>query len=48
MKALEPSNLAAYLLGPKTLTLRFFKKSTMPLTQGSSGPTMTSLFYKIL
>ena len=41
MKALEPSSFAANLLGPKTLILFFFKKSTMPLTKGSSGPTIT-------
>ena len=42
MKALDPSSLEAYLFGPKTLILFFLKKSTMPLTNGASGPTITS------
>ena len=39
IKAFDPSNFAANLLGPKTLILFFFKKSTIPFTNGSSGPT---------
>ena len=42
MKALDPSSFEAYLFGPKTLILFFLKKSTMPLTNGASGPTITS------
>ena len=38
INAFDPSNLAAYLLGPKTFILFFSKKSTNPLTKGSSGP----------
>ena len=36
-------NFAAYLFGPKTITLFFFKKSTIPLTSGSSGPITTEV-----
>ena len=39
IKAFDPSSLEAYLLGPKTFTLFFIKKSTIPFTNGSSGPT---------
>ena len=49
IKAFEPSNLEAYLLGPKTFTLFFFKKSTIPFTKGSSGPTTTkSILYNFI
>ena len=41
INALDPSNWEAYLFGPKTLILFFFKKSTNPFTKGSSGPTIT-------
>ena len=41
MTAFEPSNFEAYLFGPKTLILFIFKKSTKPLTKGSSGPITT-------
>ena len=41
IKAFEPSSLAAYLFGPNTLILCLVKKSTIPLTKGSSGPTIT-------
>ena len=42
MNALEPSNFEAYLFGPNTFNFMFdFKKSTIPLTKGSSGPTIT-------
>ena len=42
MKAFEPSNFDANLFGPKTLILFLFRKSTIPFTKGSSGPTTTS------
>ena len=46
IKALEPSNSAANLFGPNTLMLCLLKKSTIPLTNGSSGPTITkSILY---
>ena len=41
INAFDPSNCAAYLSGPNTLILFFFKKSTIPFTKGSSGPTTT-------
>ena len=40
VKILEPSSCEATLLGPKTLILFFFKKSTNPSTKGFSGPTI--------
>ena len=36
-------NLDANLFGPKTLILFFSRKSTIPHTSGSSGPTITRL-----
>jgi len=41
IKDFEPSSFEAYLLGPKTFILFFFKKSTIPFTKGCSGPTIT-------
>jgi hypothetical protein len=43
MNAFDPSSLEAYLFGPKTLILFFFKKFTRPFTSGSSGPITTNL-----
>ena len=40
VKDLEPSNWAAAALGPKILSLASLKASTMPATNGASGPTM--------
>ena len=37
----EPSSCEAALLGPNTLILFSFKKSTIPSTRGFSGPTIT-------
>ena len=41
MKTLEPSNCEANLSGPKTFTFFSDKKSTIPSTNGCSGPTIT-------
>ena len=41
IKALDPSSFAANLLGPNTLILFLFKKSTKPFNKGSSGPITT-------
>ena len=38
---LEPSSRDALLLGPNTLILFFSRKSTIPFTNGFSGPTIT-------
>jgi hypothetical protein len=40
VKILEPSSCEASLLGPKTLILFASKKSTIPSTNGFSGPTI--------
>ena len=49
MHAFDPSNSASYLFGPKTLILIIFKKSTIPLTNASSGPTTTkSILYNLI
>ena len=45
-KALEPSSFEAYLEGPNTFTLFLIRKSTNPLTSGSSGPTITKSILK--
>ena len=41
INAFEPSNFEAYLFGPNTFILCLVKKSTIPFTKGSSGPTTT-------
>ena len=50
INAFEPSSLEAFLLGPKTLYFFFSKKSTIPFTNGSSGPTISRFifFFKII
>ena len=49
IKAFEPSSLEANLLGPKTFIFFFERKSTRPLTNGSSGPTITrSIFFNFI
>ena len=43
IKDFDPSSFEAYLFGPKILMPLLDRKSTIPLTNGSSGPTMTVL-----
>ena len=47
-KDFELSNLDAFLLGPKVLTLFFIKKSLNPAAKYSSGPiTANSIFFSL-
>ena len=41
VKIFDPSSLADLRLGPKTDIFFFSRKSTIPLTNGFSGPTIT-------
>ena len=41
MNILEPSSFDAILFGPNTFILFSLKKSTIPSTNGFSGPTIT-------
>ena len=40
MKIFEPSSFEQNLSGPKTFKSCFLRKSTIPFTKGSSGPTI--------
>ena len=41
IKSFDPSSCEAFLLGPNVKILFSDKKSTIPLTKGISGPTIT-------
>ena len=45
VKRLLPSNSAHILFGPKALRPASFKRSTIPITNGTSGPTIVKSIF---